>query len=144
MLNGAGTYLSYMSWAIAAPFFSPEIVNDDLNFMLNNNSFRPPPRTMQGSEGYIEIRCSNGAVCGYGAFSPIPQGNNTISWNADPATARDTNVALFASIYGFQRKNSYAYPAGYQCEPIGRKFHVFVLGINSLLFQSSSSTYQNI
>ncbi len=113
-----GSFVSFMSWAIAAPFFpDPENVNDARNFMLNGESFLPPDRDMVGSGEYVPIRCKNGEVCGYGAYGRLPGGNSTISWNSP----RDPNVAVYASIYGFNQEISYAYPAGYQCEPIGCK-----------------------
>ena len=36
----------------------------------------------------------------------------------------DPNAAVYTSVYGLHREISYAYPAGMECEPLGRKFHV--------------------
>ena len=110
-------YRSYISWAVSAEFFSPDIVGDDQNLMVNGVPFTPPPLP-EGSGGYVSIQCSGGRVCGYGAFGRIPTAvDSTITYESQ----REANPGIYVSIYGFVRENSYAYPAGYQCEPIGRE-----------------------
>ena len=117
-------FFSYVSWAVSSEFFNPSIINDDRSFQVNGQPFLPASRTndvltSRGSEDYVEIYCSNGQICGYGAFSPLTQpGDNLIEW----VSTREENPAIYSSIYGFSREVSYAYPAGYQCEPIGREF----------------------
>ena len=114
---GTGQFSSFLSWAVSSEFFNPDIVGDDQNLMLNGTPYPPPSRSMLGSAEYTPIRCRNGLVCGYGAFGPIPVGETAVSYES----ARDSNPGVYASIYGFAQETSYAYPAGYQCEPIGRE-----------------------
>ena len=109
-------FKSYVSWAIPSRFFNPSI--DSNNVLLNREALEVPPLIDGGSGDYIEIRCSNNELCGYGAYAPLEIGNSTLSYS----TSREANTALYAQVYGFQGEFSYAYPAGYQCEPIGRKY----------------------
>ena len=108
-------FKSYVSWAIPSRFFNPSI--DSNNVLLNGEALEVPPLIDGGSGDYIEIRCRNNELCGYGAYAPLEIGDSTLSYS----TSREANTALYAQVYGFQREISYAYPAGYQCEPIGRK-----------------------
>lgn len=110
-------YESYVSWAIASAFFEPN-TPDEANFVVNDVTYTPPSRTMTGTGEYIPIRCKNGTICGYGAFGPLPAGSSTISYNSP----RDPHATVYASVYGFQRENSYAYPAGFECTPLGCEF----------------------
>ena len=113
-------YRSYISWAVSAEFFSPDIVGDDQNLMVNGAPFSPPPLP-EGSGGYVPIQCSGGRICGYGAFGQIATAiDSTITYESQ----REANPGIYVSIYGFVRENSYAYPAGYQCEPIGRECNI--------------------
>ncbi len=108
-------FRSFMGWAIPSQFFNPD--NDDGdNFFVNNATFMPTDRESGGSGGYVEIYCRNGEICGYGGIGPIESGNHQVSCRA-PA---DPNAAVYVSVYGFHREISYAYPAGFECEPIGR------------------------
>jgi hypothetical protein len=109
-------YVSYMSWALAAAFFDPE-TSDRNNFEVNGVAYTPPGRSVAGSVDYVPIQCKNGSVCGYGAFGPIPAGSSTISYKS----SRDPLATVYASVYGYLRENSYAYPAGFECTPLGRE-----------------------
>jgi hypothetical protein len=109
-------YMSYMSWAIPAAFFDPE-TSDRNNFEVNGVAYTPPGQSVAGSGDYIPIKCKNGSICGYGAFGPIPAGNSTISYKS----SRDPLATVYASVYGYQTEHSYAYPAGFECTPLGRE-----------------------
>ena len=111
-----GAFRGYMSWAIAAEFFDGS-VSDQNNFRVNGSSYLPPSRVELGSQGYVPIHCKNGEVCGYGAFSPLTSGSATIGYS----TPSDPNPGVYAFVYGFLREISFAYPAGYECEPLGCK-----------------------
>ena len=114
--RGSMAFKSYVSWAVAAPFYSP---GDENGFSVNNMDYPPPARNELGeaSGGYIPIHCQNNEVCGYGAFGRFSElGNINLSYSS----FRDPNAAVYASAYGFFQEASYAYPAGYECEPIGR------------------------
>lgn len=110
-------FRSFMSWAIPSQFFNPA-ENDESNFKVNGTTFLPASRNQMGSGEYIPIHCSNGQVCGYGGFSPLTSGPATVSYNSP----QDTNAAVYTFVYGFLREISYAFPAGYECEPIGCEF----------------------
>ncbi len=117
IVNTFNDIMAFFSFAVAAEFFNPDIASDNLNLMLNGVSYSPPTRANLGSGGYVPIRCSDGEVHGYGGFGQLP-GDSNISYESP----REPNAAMYASIYGFGREHSYAYSAGYQCEPIGRKW----------------------
>ena len=103
-----------MSWAIPSRFF-----NSSIECTVKRRSIGSASSYFDGGSGdYIEIRCSNNEVCGYGAYAPLEICDSTLSYSA----SREANTALYAQVYGFQREFSYAYPAGYQCEQIGRKY----------------------
>ena len=106
-------FKSFISWAIPLEFFSSGILT------LNGNPYPPPT---QGSEEYILIHCKNGELCGFGAFGPMPVGDTTISYES-----LTDNPGVYVSIYGFSGESSYAFPAGYQCESIGRKCLQFLM-----------------
>lgn len=115
--RGRRAFKSYVSWAVATPFYAP---GDENGFKVNNMDFPPPARNRlgEGSGEYIPIHCQNNEICGYGAFGRFSElGNNTLSYSFPG----DPNAAVYASVYGFFMEASYAYPAGYECEPIGRK-----------------------
>ncbi len=108
---------SYISWAVPVQFFDPGV--DSNSFTFNGEPFTPQSMLDKGSGGYIPISCSNGEICGYGAFSRLSRGvTGTLEFKSD----KDPEAAAFAQVYGFGQEISYAYPAGYQLEPIGRKF----------------------
>ena len=113
-------FKSFLSLAISSEFLNPGI---DQNLTLNGIPYPPPPRSVFGSDEYVAIHCKNQEICGYGAFGPISVGDTTISYES----LGENNPGVCASIYGFARENSYAFPAGYQCEPIGRKYHAIIL-----------------
>ena len=107
-------FASFMGWAIASEFFNPDN-NDTANFRVDNTTFMPTDRSSGGSGTYVEIFCSSGEVCGYGAFGRLESGIRQVSYE-NPSRS---NVAMYTTVYGLQREISYAYPAGIECEPIG-------------------------
>ncbi len=114
---GRYSNLLFLGWAIPSQFFNPDN-NDSDNFLVNSATFRPSDREFGGSGGYVEIYCSNGEVCGYGGIGRIKSGNHQVSYRSPT----DPNAVMYASVYGFHRKVSYAYPAGFECKPIASKF----------------------
>lgn len=116
ILDANSEYESYVSWAMASTFFEPDTPDED-NFVVNDMPYTPPSRAVAGSGRYVPIRCKNGTICGYGAYGPLPAGSSTISYNSP----RDPLATVYASVYGFLRENSYAYPAGFECAPLGCK-----------------------
>ena len=84
--------------------------------MVNGAPF-PPASLPDGSGGYVPIQCSGGRVCGYGAFGRIPTAVDSTIYESQ----REANPGIYVSTYGFVRENSFAYPAGYQCELIGHE-----------------------
>ena len=109
-------FRGFMSWAISAEFFDP--LQDASNFLVNGTTFLPASKNQSGSGGYVPIYCKNGEICGYGAFSPISSGQATIQYNS----SRDPNAAVYVSVYGFETEISFAYPAGYECQPFGCEY----------------------
>ena len=114
------TFRGYMSWAISSEFFNPAQTGDPNNFLINDTAFLPPLRHELGSQEYVPIVCQSGEVCGYGAFSPLAPGTATARYTSE----REPNAAVYISVYGVLRETSFAYPAGYECEPIGREYTV--------------------
>lgn len=108
-------HFSFISYAIPAAFFDPATNKND--FLINGTTFTPSSREDMGSDGYIPIHCSNREVCGYGAFSPLASGDATVSYN----NTSDPRASFYATVYGFKRVLSFAYPTTYGLEPIGRK-----------------------
>ena len=109
-------FLTYMSFAISSEFFNPSLNN----IMVNGAIFEPEARNAKGTGGtgeYIPIRCSNNRTCGYGAYSEAITGTSVISYNSP----RESEAAVYASIYGFEDQVSFMYPAGFELEPIGCK-----------------------
>ena len=113
------TFLTYISYAISSEFFDP-MKDDAQNFVVNGVVFEPDEVNTQGTGGtggYIPIRC-NKTICGYGAYSDIAGQDNVINYNS----SREPNAAVFASINGIGAQLAFSYPAGFEMEPIGRKF----------------------
>ena len=107
---------SFVGYAIAAEFFDP-VNNDERNLMANGATFLGHINVL-GSGDYINISCSNGRVCGYGAFGPISRGTTRFAYTSQ----RESNPGLYAFVTSIGDQVQHAYPAGYECEPIGREF----------------------
>ena len=123
-------YVSFMSWAIPSAFFNPRTADQE-NFVVNELAYIPPTRSTVGRSEYVPIRCKNGTICGYGAYGPLPAGSSTISYKS-PSSPLAT---VYATIYGYLRENSYAYPAGFECSPLGRKLSRDTHNMPALLWE---------
>ena len=99
--------LTYISYAIPVQFFN-NTVADRSAFLINGTTHVP-------SSGYQPIYCSNGEICGYGAYTDLPAGNHLVEYNKLGAT-----VNLL--VYGFLGEYSFGYPAGFELEGIGGKY----------------------
>ena len=107
-------FTSHISYALPVQFFDNSPESQSI-FMINDSKVTP-------SSGYRAIYCSNGQICGYGAYSNVSLGIHLVRYNM-PATA----FSLY--VYGFAREISYGYPAGFRLEPIGGKF-LFPIRVN--------------
>jgi len=100
------TFDSNISIAISTEFFTntPE---DQAAVLINGTQATP-------EAGWIPIYCSSGSICGYGAQIDTPVRASTLVFDKPSA-------AMNAYVYGFEKKISFAYPAGFEMEPIGCK-----------------------
>ena len=97
-------FLSHISYALPVQFFHNS-TSDQIAFIVNGSTFTP-------TSGYHPIYCSNGQICGYGAYSNITKGFQVVEYTKPLAP-------LYLYVYGLSREISYAYPAGFLMEPIG-------------------------
>lgn len=103
----AGEFISHISYALPIQFFNNS-VESRTAFMINGSTFTP-------DSGYQTIYCSNGQMCGYGAYSGIPSGDRLLQYNVLAST-----MSMY--VYGFLRENSFAYPAGFEMKAIAGIF----------------------
>jgi hypothetical protein len=96
-------FYSYIGYAIPAEHFNNSAV-DQRAFTINGTEFPP-------DSGYRPIYCSNGLVCGYGAYSAIPKGDHMVQYNKPAA-------GMYLYAYGFTEYASIAYPAGFNMDPL--------------------------
>ena len=96
----------YISFIIPIQFFDKSSI-DRAALAINETTFMP-------DSGYHPILCSNNQACGYGAYSSLPVGDHQLSYKVPRAA-----MSLF--VYGFFREISFAYPAGFEMQPIGGK-----------------------
>ena len=98
---------SNISIAFSTEFFTntPE---DRAAVLINGSQAMP-------AAGWVPIYCSSGSICGYGGQISTPVGASTLVFNKPSA-------AMNAYVYGFEREISFAYPAGFEMEPIGCTF----------------------
>ena len=101
-------FVGHISYALPAQFFENSAV-DPAAFTINGTQFNP-------ESGYQPIYCANGQVCGYGAYSDLPDGDHLVEYNVPGS-------ALNLYVYGFLREISFAYPAGFEMEAIGGTCH---------------------
>ena len=106
------TFDSNISIAISTEFFTntPE---DRAAVLINGTQANP-------EAGWIPIYCSSGSICGYGAQIGTPVRASTLVFNKPSA-------AMNAYVYGFESKISFAYPAGFEMEPIGCKLKCMLM-----------------
>ena len=99
-------FIGYISFTIPIQFFDNSTCFHKA-LTVNETTFMP-------DSGYYPIVCSNNQTCGYGAYSGLPVGDHQLSYKVPRAA-----MSLF--VYGFFREISFAYPAGFEMQPIGGK-----------------------
>ena len=101
------TFDSNISIAISTEFFTntPE---DRAAVLINGTQAMP-------EAGWIPIYCTSGLICGYGAQISTFVGASTLVFDKPSA-------AMNAYVYGFETELPFAYPAGFEMEPIGCTF----------------------
>ena len=131
-LNAPETFTNLVSLTVPAAFFTPS--TDATDIYLDGKSLTLA--SLQGGSGqYVPIQCSNGEICGYGAFTPLSGISDTFQLQFN--SSKDPYAGFNLNVYGYVTEMSFAYPAGFEMEPIGRKFvHEF----NSTLCCKNSLT----
>lgn len=94
----------YFSYALPLQFFDNSTISRNA-LTVNGTTFTP-------DSGYYPIYCSDGQICGYGAYSGLPDGYHEVAYNIPGA-------AMMLCMYGFVREASFAYPAGFEMQAIG-------------------------
>ena len=89
----------YFSISVHQIFFDPSRI------MIDGVPVEPDRSEWQG------IYCSDGEICGYGIYRVITSGDHTVYHETKTA-------ALSVQNYGFQRQNSYGFPAGMELQHI--------------------------
>ena len=116
------TFTNMISWTIPSRFFNPSTNANEVffdNAVLNPGSMSP---SQGGSGEYVPIECSNGEICGYGAFAPSPLGATTNQqFSLQFNSSKNAYAGINFQLYGYVPEMSYAYPAGFEMEPIGSK-----------------------
>ena len=97
-------FIGYFSYALPLQFFDNSIISRNA-LTVNETTFIP-------DSGYYPIYCSGGQICGYGAYSGLPDGDHEVAYNMPGA-------AMMLCMYGFVREASFAYPAGFEMQAIG-------------------------
>ena len=101
-------YDGHISYALPVHFFDNSIPSQNA-LVINGTTFRP-------DSGYRPIYCSNGEICGYGAYSRLPAGDHEVAYNI-------AGAAMMLHVYGFLREISFAYPAGFELQAIGGRLY---------------------
>ncbi len=97
-------FVGHFSYALPLQFFDNSVVSRSA-LTINGTTFAP-------DSGYVPIYCSSGQICGYGAYSGLPDGDHQVTYNIPGA-------AMMLYMYGFMRETSFAYPAGFEMQAIG-------------------------
>ena len=95
------TFYSYISYAIPAKHFNNSAAGRSA-FTIDDTEFSP-------ESGYQPIRCSNGEICGYGAYSNITNDDHLVQYNK-------AGAGMYLYVYGFTEFASIAYPAGFNMD----------------------------
>ena len=111
------TFDSNISIAFSTEFFTntPE---DRAAVLINGSQAMP-------AAGWVPIYCSSGSICGYGGQIGTPVGASTLVFDKPSA-------AMNAYVAGFEREISFAYPAGFEMQPIGCKLKCILLEMHVL------------
>ena len=101
------TFQGFLSYTISSRFFTDPIV-DGRKLLVNGTMFNP-------DGGYSPIYCSDTSiVCGYGAYSALPQGDHAIIYD-------QAGAGFYPFVYGLDIEISFEYPSGFELEPEGCK-----------------------
>ena len=95
------TFYSYISYAIPAEHFNNSAAHRSA-FTIDDTEFSP-------GSGYQPIFCSNGEICGYGAYSNITNADHLVQYNK-------AGAGMYLYVYGFTEFASIAYPAGFNMD----------------------------
>ena len=101
-------FAGHISYALPSQFFTNSTLSRNA-LMINETAFVP-------DSGYHPIYCSNGEICGFGAYSSLLAGDHEVAYNISGA-------AMMLNVYGIQRENSFGYPAGFEMQAIGGRLH---------------------
>ena len=123
-------FSGHISTVLPAQFFSNS-AQDQANVLFDGDMFQPIPfhtqlpQNFDPNNAYHPINCTdndkNDAVCGYAAYSEITgTSEHTIVYDGGPGSSMNVYV------YGFLTEISYAYPAGMEMQPIGRKLRLCI------------------
>ena len=99
------SFYTYISYAIPAEYFNNS-TDDQSAFTINGSAVR-----LDNHSGYHRIYCSDGQLCGYGAYSAIGKGDHLVRYNKSAA-------GMYLYAYGFTEFASIAYPAGFNMEDL--------------------------
>ena len=117
-------FIGYFSYALPLQFFDNSIISRNA-LTVNETTFIP-------DSGYSPIYCSGGQICGYGAYSGLPDGDHEVVYNMPGA-------AMMLYMYGFVREASFAYPARFEMQAIGGMVNN-IMYINFMDLQIYSTT----
>ena len=107
-------FVGYISYALPSRYFDNSIVSRNA-LMINETVFAPV-------SGYHPIYCSNGEICGFGAYSRLPLGDHEVTYNISGA-------AMMLYVYGIQREISFGCPAGFEMQAIGGRCSTLEIAI---------------
>ena len=107
-------FVGYIGYALPSRYFDNSIVSRNA-LMINETVFAPV-------SGYHPIYCSNGEICGFGAYSRLPLGDHEVTYNISGA-------AMMLYVYGIQREISFGSPAGFEMQAIGGRCSTLEIAI---------------
>ena len=115
-VGSAESFSNLVTWTAPVEFLSPPVRNE---VFLDGKELSPAP-LQAGTGDYIPITCSNMEVCGYGAISPLSSVTNGNAFRLEFNSSKNEYGGANFNLYGYVAEMSYAYPAGFEMEPIGR------------------------
>ena len=96
------SFYTFISYVIPAEYFNNS--TDQAAVTINGSAFTP-------DSGYHPIFCSDGQICGYGAYSAIDKGDHLVRYDKSAA-------GMYLYAYGFTEFASIAYPAGFNMKDL--------------------------
>ena len=101
-------FAGHIGYALSSRYFDNSTVSRNA-LMINETVFVP-------DSGYHPIYCSNGEICGFGAYSGLRTGDHEVTYNISGA-------AMMLYVYGIRRENSFGYPTGFEMQAIGGRLY---------------------